>query len=77
MRKAKLQKLGNEANAQVRIDYSRYDVEEGVSTLADALIIPLYVARSLIVPVLLPIVVAIVVAILFQMSVVGAIFYVL
>ncbi|MEL6537202.1 MAG: hypothetical protein AAFQ98_17405 [Bacteroidota bacterium] len=77
MRKEKLQKLGNEANAQARIDYSRYNVEEGVSTIADALVIPLYVARSLIVPVLFPIALAVVIAILADMSVAASIFYVL
>lgn len=52
MKKTKLRQLGRKANNHLRIDYSKYEVDDAVATVAEALILPLYVGRSLIVPML-------------------------
>ena len=51
MRKEKLKKLGQKANQHVRIDYSRYEVEEAVAAIADVMVLPLYIGRALALPV--------------------------
>ena len=52
MRTKKLQALGRKATQNLDLDFSRYAVDEAVATIADVMVLPLYVGRVMIIPIL-------------------------